>query len=690
MKRLLSLVFLLVFGATAVVAGGPPAIPPSAPVSLASSLESPLDQVSSPYAVYGARRLVSSYSGPLYQITRESDLSTLDVYAPRAAIDGWPNSARIGAWLAGSPGLISRVYDESGAGRHITISTVAQMPLWTVTDGRGVWDFDGVANYIDATSALSAFANGASGVTVAALRAYDTTLTSAAQPIFYASSGSGSTRLIMGLNNGAIEAGGRRLDTDAFAQTTGLPIDTGWDVEIARFDFTNAKLTHQVNWAMDVKTPFQTTGATSATASTMVYIGMQGASYFNGKIAALILSANIMTDYEVSGLIAGFASSRTISTTTSHFLRWGAGAVAMRGPYTAIPSAVTTTVITPDGTTPTDGVLASHRYHHHVRVASMPGRLWVAFSSGLNGEDGRGQIAAVSSSTNGGANFGAPLVAAQADAMVGGAGGRLVWPRQFVKNGGRLYLVSSIQDSTVTALALVATECKADGTVGAPFLISTEPYTPLSGYPVGAYDPAVSPLLFGSANVFGPNGGAWPGATQPSSWVGTTQFPGFPATGLFIEPVTLATDSTGQRLQRLWRKFGTWSSNRLTLYWGQESTDAGKTWGPLTPTDIPNEPSNGAGILLPDGRIGLVHNPLDQSSYRDTLTLSIFRTDGSLQSVYAVRSGVQPNPVYAGSAKLGGPSYPGVDYDGTNLIIGYSTQKEVIQVTIFPYAALAQ
>jgi hypothetical protein len=84
-----------------------------------------LSAVVAPYAVYGAQRLVSGYSGALFRI-RRSDTTELDISA--ATGGDYPDYAAIVTWAAGSALTVPTIYDQTGNGRHLTQATVANQP----------------------------------------------------------------------------------------------------------------------------------------------------------------------------------------------------------------------------------------------------------------------------------------------------------------------------------------------------------------------------------------------------------------------------------------------------------------------------------------------------------------------------------------------------------------------------------
>jgi hypothetical protein len=64
------------------------------------------------------RALYASYNGPLYQVRRTSDNQTKDIGLRTAG--GFVNAADQDAFLAGKAGTISKIYDQSPNGNHLT------------------------------------------------------------------------------------------------------------------------------------------------------------------------------------------------------------------------------------------------------------------------------------------------------------------------------------------------------------------------------------------------------------------------------------------------------------------------------------------------------------------------------------------------------------------------------------------
>jgi hypothetical protein len=66
------------------------------------------------------RALYSSYNGPLYQVKRTSDKQTRDIGILTPG--GYANAAAQDSFLAGKPGTISIIYDQSPKANHLPVA----------------------------------------------------------------------------------------------------------------------------------------------------------------------------------------------------------------------------------------------------------------------------------------------------------------------------------------------------------------------------------------------------------------------------------------------------------------------------------------------------------------------------------------------------------------------------------------
>lgn len=90
---------------------------------------------SAAYAAYGAQRVISGYSGPLFQLRRASDAATMDV-SPQTGGD-YPDYAAVASWIGASSATVSTVYDQTGNGRNLAQATSANQPSFDLTQKIG-------------------------------------------------------------------------------------------------------------------------------------------------------------------------------------------------------------------------------------------------------------------------------------------------------------------------------------------------------------------------------------------------------------------------------------------------------------------------------------------------------------------------------------------------------------------------
>jgi hypothetical protein len=125
------------------------------------------------------------------------------------------------------------------------------------------------------------------------------------------------------------------------------------------------------------------------------------------------------------------------------------------------------------------------------------------------------------------------------------------------------------------------------------------------------------------------------------------------------------------------------------------STDDGKTFGPIEPTDIPDSPSLARAARLDDGTILLVGNQVadkfDRSGKgthyaRDPLTISISRDGHHFDQVYAMRWG-SPKLRFKGTGGVGF-QYPSAILHEGRLCVAYTVGKEDVEMASVDLAEL--
>lgn len=366
-------------------------------------------------------------------------------------------------------------------------------------------------------------------------------------------------------------------------------------------------------------------------------------------------------------------SAGTGNSFSGQFINWTA---SQGGPYTQASGVTNYAIMSPTGVAPTQADLTSQQYHHHTRVAMNAARtrIWVASSSALQNEDSNGQQTVLFTSANNGATWSAPITASPPqDTMsntVGDPNSRIEWSRAFVSAGGALYYVSAVQTgSGANALVLTAVVCNDDGTVGTPFLIDNDAYSPLGGVAAITYDPTLGPQILPTAALYGVWGGSILGGNV-RAWTGWV----YEGTNSFTEPAAFNRDAGGNYVVRLWRA----TVNNTTKVFASLVNAAGNQVSQVSATNIPNAPSQLAALRLSDGRIVVVLNPNDGTN-RANIALGLFDgITGNQIGVYYIRQNIPTTPTYAGVGKGGGGAYFGLFQNGNTLWVSYSLQKESV------------
>lgn len=173
-----------------------------------------------------ARVLTTTWAGALIRLRRVSDNAESDFgFVPGT---GLLDTAAVAAWAAGSALRVTRVYDQSGNGRHATQATLALQPLFNAAgqNGRPTLDDDG-ATWLSATGI---------GITGNS----EVTFMAAMAPSREAPPDGVSTLFAIGLGDGAFGDHSFDMGCDTFtadifsaggnfrASQTGGPVDTGF------------------------------------------------------------------------------------------------------------------------------------------------------------------------------------------------------------------------------------------------------------------------------------------------------------------------------------------------------------------------------------------------------------------------------------------------------------------------------
>lgn len=114
-----------------------------------------MDAFTFPWRAYSLRRLLSLYTGPLIQVRRSSDDTTLDIGFD---LDGDLDTAALLTFAGAGNAFVTRWYDQSGGGSHLEQGTLAAQPsivtagVINLLDGLPAVTFDGTDDYLTVAS----------------------------------------------------------------------------------------------------------------------------------------------------------------------------------------------------------------------------------------------------------------------------------------------------------------------------------------------------------------------------------------------------------------------------------------------------------------------------------------------------------------------------------------------------------
>jgi hypothetical protein len=238
-----------------------------------------------PYAglfsgICATKRMFSNYTGPLFNVRRQTDQATLDVYP---AANGWPDPFTLLTWANQSQLFVTKGYDQTGQGRHCAQATNANQPTINLRGGFATFSFDGFSQWLAPLASYQPIINNASGLSSVVVRAKDTADTTASYFEFSISTSASANALQFGtgtdpaVNNQEI-CEGRRLTTDGLIRVTSSPTafppDTAWHVQICRVDYNSAIMKYQTTLSDGVvKNPFSTAGLAPAANALDAHIG---------------------------------------------------------------------------------------------------------------------------------------------------------------------------------------------------------------------------------------------------------------------------------------------------------------------------------------------------------------------------------------------------------------------------------
>lgn len=222
--------------------------------------------------------------------------------------------------LAGSNGsAVSSWAESSGAGHPAAVqATGGNQPTVATNSGgtghKGV-SFNGTSSFLTLSGSALAVAQNKAALTVFAAVAFTSPVTTGTRTLFALSTGTSSTssRVLLGHRDsvsGLPIAGGRRLDANSLASTTGTSIPTVQNVILgARYLWSTSDVyLYQNGTQTGSNTSFQTDGNTDNTASLAGVIGANLAGtgeWFQGHLLELLVYA----DPDTSGTLRSSVDS---------------------------------------------------------------------------------------------------------------------------------------------------------------------------------------------------------------------------------------------------------------------------------------------------------------------------------------------------------------------------------------------
>jgi hypothetical protein len=91
--------------------------------------------------IYAFKLCFTSYTGPVVTIRRVSDNTTSDFYANNTGTIGTSNNGggtSLSSWLTSTTGYVTKWYDQSGKGNHMTQTTTTSQPQIILNDAGGI------------------------------------------------------------------------------------------------------------------------------------------------------------------------------------------------------------------------------------------------------------------------------------------------------------------------------------------------------------------------------------------------------------------------------------------------------------------------------------------------------------------------------------------------------------------------
>lgn len=192
---------------------------------------------------------------------------------------------------------ISQINDKSATVANFSQSTAGNQPLRNATgiNNLPVMQFDGSTDILVGNAAAEAVSQNVAGLSIFSV-VNSTGGSGVRRAVLYFSTNSTSSAragLFVLPSPNRIEAGGRRLDGNAFQNVNAacsFPC-----VAAAIFDYSGAEAYAGVNGVYTARGGFQTAGSTSNTAAVLTSIGNGGGNIYGGLIGELIVFKSVLS-----------------------------------------------------------------------------------------------------------------------------------------------------------------------------------------------------------------------------------------------------------------------------------------------------------------------------------------------------------------------------------------------------------
>ncbi|QFR31731.1 arabinofuranosidase catalytic domain-containing protein [Ancylobacter sp. TS-1] len=243
------------------------------------------------YAAFGLERLFSAYAGPCLRVRRSTDDAQADIGFAGRRLD----MAALLAFVGAGSGHVVAWYDQSGNGRHAEQAGAAYQPRLvnagvpgTGPGGRPAMTFDGSDDFLEIAASLG-FSRAQPAVAMGAVALRDLAGT---RMIGFAAVGGGVVSRAQLSVGTAVVPGGRRLNTDAYADVLGPAIASGaWRRIIGRWRPVTAQIDAAVDGAV-ITGAWHGPGPFADTDQNLpVRVGSGlGSSFHSGGLAAFVLA----------------------------------------------------------------------------------------------------------------------------------------------------------------------------------------------------------------------------------------------------------------------------------------------------------------------------------------------------------------------------------------------------------------